>query len=71
MLIKTQFGVTNLIRMPHQFFRTTMVSITFYDRSINVLHNPWQKHLKRNQIMEKSQFSAKKYSNNSINNTTK
>ena len=53
MLIKTQFGVTNLIRMPHQFFRTAMVSITFYDRSINVLHNPWQKHLKRDQIMEK------------------
>ena len=59
MLIKTQFGVTNLIRMPHLFFRTAMVSITFYDRSINVLHNPWQKHLKRNQIMKNNNFQQK------------
>ena len=48
-----------------------MVSITFYDSSIKVLDNPWQKVLKRNQIMEKQQFSPKKYSNNSVNNTTK
>ena len=37
----------------HRFFRIVMVSITFYDSSINVLDNRWQKHLKRNQIMEK------------------
>ena len=52
-------------------FRTVMVSITFYDGSINVLDNPWQKHLNRNQIIEKQQFSPKSYSNNSVHNTTK
>ena len=48
-----------------------MVSITFYDNSINVLDNPCQKHLKRNQVMEKQQFSPKKDSNNSVTSTTK
>ena len=57
--------------MPRLSFRTVMVSITFYDSSINKLDNPWRKHLKRNQIIEQKQCSAKKYSNNSVNNTTK
>ena len=54
MLFKTQSR--HLFRIPRQFFRTVMVSITFYDsvrHFINVLDNPWQKHLTRNQIMEK------------------
>ena len=41
-----------------------MISTTFYDRSINVLENPKQKHAKRNQLPEN--FSLKKYSRNSI-----
>ena len=56
--------------MPHPSFRGVMVSVTFYDSSINVLDNLWQKHLKRNQIMEKQQFSPKIYSSNSINTAT-
>ena len=39
--------------MPGQSFRTVVVSITFYDGTIHVLDNPWQKPLKRNQIVEK------------------
>ena len=41
------------IRIPHPSFRSVMVSVTFYDSIINVLDNLWQKHLKRNQIIEK------------------
>ena len=40
-------------RMLRPPFRTVIVSATFYDSSINVLDYPWQKHLKRNQVMEK------------------
>ena len=47
-----------------------MVSVTFYDSSIDVLDNLWEKHLKRNQIMEKQQFSPKIYSSNNINTAT-
>ena len=36
-----------------------MVSVTFYDSSINVLDDLWQKHLKRNQIMENNNFLQK------------
>ena len=53
MLFKTQFRSHHLIRIPRRSFRTVMVSVTFYDSSINVLDNLWQKHLKRNQITEK------------------
>ena len=35
-----------------------MVPVTFYDSSIDVLDNLWEKHLKRNQIMEKPQQST-------------
>ena len=41
------------IRIPRPSFRTVTVSLTFYDSNTNVLDYPWQKHLKRNQIMEK------------------
>ena len=40
-------------RMLRTSFRTVMISATFYDSSINVLDYPWQKHFKRNQVMEK------------------
>ena len=43
----------HFFRMSRPSFRTVVVSITIYNSSINVLDNPWQKHLKRNQIMEK------------------
>ena len=33
--------------MTRPSFRTVMVSITFYDRSINVLGNPGPNHLKK------------------------
>ena len=57
-------------RMPRPSFRTAMVSITYYDNSINILDNPCQKHLNRNQIMaKKKRFSQRKYSNNSVNST--
>ena len=39
--------------MPGQTFITVVVSITFYDGTIHVLDNPWQKPLKTNHIMEK------------------
>ena len=28
--------------MPQQSFRTAMVSIIFYDKTINVVDNPWK-----------------------------
>ena len=59
MLFKTQFRNHHLIRKPCRSFRTVMVSVTFYDSSINVLDNLWQKHLKRNQIMENDSFLQK------------
>ena len=59
MLFKTQFRSHHLIRIPRRSFRTVMVSVTFYDSSINVLDNLWQKHLKRNQIMENDSFLQK------------
>lgn len=59
--------------MPHPSYRTfirtlirtlystlLIISIAFYGRSINVLEdNPWQQHLQRNQIKEKSNFLQK------------
>ena len=52
MLFKTQFRVTTFLEY-HAHLLELVVSITIYNSSINVLDNSWQKHLKRNQIMEK------------------
>ena len=51
-VIQNLIQIYRLFRMLRPSFRTVMVSVTFYDSSINVLDNLWQKHLKRNQIME-------------------
>ena len=52
-VIQNLIQIYRLFRMLRPSFRTVMVSVTFYDSSINVLDNLWRKHLKRNQVMEK------------------
>ena len=58
-VIQNLIQIYCLFRMLRPSFRTVMVSVTFYDSSINVLDNLWQKHLKRNQIMENDSFLQK------------
>ena len=59
-VIQNSIQSHRFFRILRPSFRIVMVSITFYDSSINILDNRWQKHLKRNQIMENNNFLQKR-----------